>query len=235
MFYDPGLRCEKIVATNDDEIQVDLVVEATCSLGPHSFRLLSDEGFSELRTLTVSPFPTVREVKDSVSQAVQSNTTILGTLESDDVDVYQIQVSAGERISAEVVGVRLGVTLLDTVLTLRDPKGKVLEWVDDTPLLNQDPAFSILASETGLYSVEITSAGANADADSQYALHIGNFPRPHRVFPLGAKAGSEQELTFAASVVASFANRQKPIRSALVFIKLEWFRSRCLPRDLGRF
>lgn len=87
MFYEPGLRCEKIVAMNDDEIKVDLVVDASCSLGPHPFRLLSDDGFSELRTLTISPFPTVLEIKEADSQVVQGNTTILGTIESDDVDV----------------------------------------------------------------------------------------------------------------------------------------------------
>lgn len=130
MFYDPGLRCETIVAKNDDEIQVDFVVDANCSLGPHPFRLLSDDGFSELRTLRISPFPTVLEDKELDSQVVPSNTTILGTLESDDVDVYQIQANAGERISAEAVGIRLGVTLLDTVLTLRDPKGNVIDLVN---------------------------------------------------------------------------------------------------------
>ncbi len=199
IFYDPGIRCEKIVAKNDDEIKVEFVVDASCSLGPHPFRLLSDDGFSELRTLTITPFPTVLENKDSDSQVVQGNTTILGTLESDDVDVYQMHANAGERISAEAVGVRLGMTLLDTVLTLRDPQGNVLARVDDTPLLNQDPAFSYVAMKTGFYSVEITSAGVNADADSQYALHVGNFPRPHSVFPLGARAGSEMEMIFASS------------------------------------
>ena len=199
VFYDPGLRCEKIVAQNDDEIKVDFVVDAGCTLGPHPFRLLSDDGFSELRTLTITPFPTVLEIKEADSQVVPSNSTILGTLESDDVDVYQIRVSVGERISAEAVGVRLGVTLLDTVLTLRDPKENILTRVDDTPLLNQDPAFSYVATESGLYTVEITSAGVNADAESQYALHVGNFPRPHSVFPLRARAGSEIEMTFASS------------------------------------
>ncbi len=199
VFYDPGLRCEKIVAQNDDEIKVDFVVDAGCTLGPHPFRLLSDDGFSELRTLTITPFPTVLEIKEADSQVVPSNSTILGTLESDDVDVYQIPASVGERISAEAVGVRLGVTLLDTVLTLRDPTGNILTRVDDTPLLNQDPAFSYVATESGLYTVEITSAGVNADAESQYALHVGNFPRPHSIFPLGARAGSEMGMTFASS------------------------------------
>jgi len=212
VFYDPGLRCEKIVATNDEEIRIDIVVDSRCALGPHSFRLLSDDGFSELRTLTVSPFPTVVEDKELDSQVVPVNATILGTLEGDDVDVYQLQAKAGERISAEAVGVRLGVTLLDTVLTLRDPKGTLIERVDDTPWLNQDPAFSVVALETGLYSVEITSAGANADADSQYALHIGNFPRPHMVFPLGAKAGSEMEMTFASAAEDGKGSFTKPMK-----------------------
>ena len=212
VFYDPGMRCEKILATSDDEIKIDIAVDSRCTLGPHSFRLLTDDGFSELRTLTVSPFPTLLEEKESDTQVAPTNSTMLGTLEADDIDVYQIQVNAGDRISAEAVGVRLGATLLDTVLTLRDPKGNVLERVDDTPLLNQDPAFSYMASEGGLYSVEITSAGANADADSQYALHIGNFPRPYSVFPLGARVGSETEMNFASSADTAKGSIQKQMK-----------------------
>jgi hypothetical protein len=48
--------------------------------------------------------------------------------------------------------------------------------------------------------VEITSAGANADVDSQYALHIGSFPRPYRVFPLGGRAGAELDLEITSSI-----------------------------------
>jgi hypothetical protein len=200
VFYDSGLRCDKIEAKNDDEIKIEIKAEANCTLGPHPFRLLTDEGFSELRTLTISPFPTVLENKEADTQLVQANATIAGTLESDDVDTFQIQVKAGDRISAEAVAVRLGATLLDTVLTLRDPKGRVLLRVDDTPMLNQDPAFSVLAKEAGLYTVEITSAGANADVDSQYALHLGSFPRPYRVFPVGGQAGTEVDLEFTSSI-----------------------------------
>ncbi len=211
VFYDSGLRCEKIEAKNDDEIKIEIKAEAYCTLGPHPFRLLTDEGFSELRTLTISPFPTVLENKDADTQSVQPNTTIVGALESDDVDVYQIQAKVGNRISAEAVAVRLGATLLDTVLTLRDPSGRVLVRVDDTPMLNQDPAFSVVAKEAGLYTVEITSAGANADVDSQYALHIGSFPRPFRVFPLGARAGAELDLEITSSISDQADSSRKKI------------------------
>lgn len=199
VFYEPGVRCERVEKTKDEEATLHMVADARCNLGPHAFRLLGDNGFSELRTLTISPFPTVQEDKEAEKQLVDPNCTVLGTLESDDVDSFQIRAKSGERISAEAVGVRLGISLLDTTLTLRDPSGHVLKRVDDTPMLNQDPSFSVLAPVDGMYTIEITSAGANADADSQYALHIGNFPRPYSVFPLGVKAGTKTDITFTSS------------------------------------
>jgi len=212
LFYGTGVRCERVEAVTDEEAVLHLVADADCSLGPHPFRLLGDNGFSEMRTLTISPFPTVQEDSETEKQFVNGNSTVLGTLESDDVDTYQVQVKSGQRISAEAVGVRLGVSLLDTTLTLRDPSGRILKRVDDTPMLNQDPSFSILAPEDGTYSIEITTAGANADADSQYALHLGNFPRPYRVFPLGAQAGTEADVTFTSSDTDSSDSFQQRIQ-----------------------
>ena len=225
LFYDSGVRCERVETISDEETKLHMVADSRCSLGPHAFRLLGDNGFSELRTLTISPFPTVREDKEAEMQVVLSNRTVLGTLESDDVDTFQIQANAGERISAEAVGVRLGVALLDTTLTLRDPSGRVLKRVDDTPMLNQDPAFSILAPEAGMYSIEITTAGANADADSQYALHLGNFHRPYSVFPLGGRTGTETDIAFTSSDIDQLDSFQGRMRFDLGLIGtrfIEW-------------
>jgi len=196
LFYEPGIQCEKIEKINEDEIQLHLKVDANCLLGPHPIRLRSSGGISELRTITVSPFPLVLESKDSRAQTVDPNVTVSGTLESDDVDSFELVATAGQRISAEVVAVRLGVNMLDTTLTLRDSQGKVLVRIDDTPILSQDPCFSIKAPKADRYSIEITSAGSNADADSPYALHIGHFPRPLGVFPLGAQAEVQTEIAF---------------------------------------
>ncbi len=225
VFYGSGIRCERVETTSDDEATLHMVADSRCSLGPHAFRLLGDNGFSELRTLTISPFPTVQEDKESEKQLVESNRTILGTLESDDVDSFQIVAKAGERISAEAVGVRLGVSLLDTTLTLRDPAGIVLKRVDDTPMLNQDPSFSVVAPVGGIYTIEITTAGANADADSQYALHLGNFPRPFSVFPLGVRAGTEPQITFTSSDIdpADLLQKRMPFDSGLIGTRfVEW-------------
>ena len=196
LFYNSGIQCQRIERLSDDETRLHLVAHDICDLGTHPIRLRSVEGISELRTITISPFPSVVESNDEGPQRIDPNVTVNGTLGADDKDVYQIHASAGQRISAEVVAVRLGVNLLDTVLTLRDSSGKVLAQVDDTPMLNQDPCFSIRAPEDGEYFVEIASVGSNADTDSPYALHIGHFPRPLGVFPLCVQTDLETELTF---------------------------------------
>jgi hypothetical protein len=205
MFYDHSIRCVRIEVLNDEEVRLVLEVSPECPLGAHGLRLRNPDGISELRTIWVSPFPIEPELESKVPQPIQLSQgtspvpwskTISGTLSGDDVDTFQIAAKKGMRISAEAVGVRLGVNLLDTKLVLRDPNGQLVLQVDDTPLLNQDPSFSTIAADDGDYLVEITSVNANADADSPYALHVGTFPRPDGVFPLGGSCDTDLQLTF---------------------------------------
>ena len=205
MLYDHSIRCVRIEVLNDEEVRVILEVSPECPLGAHGLRLRNPDGISELRTIWVSPFPIEPELESKVPQPIQLSQgtspvplskTISGTLSGDDVDTFQITAKKGMRISAEAVGVRLGVNLLDTKLVLRDPNGQLVLQVDDTPLLNQDPSFSTIATYEGDYLIEITSVNANADADSPYALHLGTFPRPDGVFPLGGSCDTDLQLTF---------------------------------------
>jgi len=205
MLYDHSIRCVRIEVLNDEEVRLVLEVSPECPLGAHGLRLRNPDGISELRTIWVSPFPIELELESKVPQPIQLSQgtspvpwskTISGTLSGDDVDTFQIAAKKGMRISAEAVGVRLGVNLLDTKLVLRDPNGQLVLQVDDTPLLNQDPSFSTIAADDGDYLVEITSVNANADADSPYALHVGTFPRPDGVFPLGGSCDTDLQLTF---------------------------------------
>jgi hypothetical protein len=205
LLYDTSIRCDRIEVINDEEVRMVLEVSPECPLGAHGLRLRNPDGISELRSLWVSPFSIEPELESKVPQSIQLShgtsavplsKTISGTLSGDDVDTFQITAKKGMRISAEAVGVRLGVNLLDTKLVLRDPNGQLVLQVDDTPLLNQDPSFSTIAAYDGDYQIEITSVNANADADSPYALHVGTFPRPDGVFPLGGACDTDLQLTF---------------------------------------
>ncbi len=194
VFYRPGLKCESISVQSPEEIMLSIAADRNCALDSIPFRLRSDDGLSELKTITVSPFALAKEHEQEGPQQVVCNSTVVGTLEKDQVDVYLVSVHRGERFSGEVHGVRLGMGLLDTKLLVKSPSGARILVADDSPLLNQDPCFSIVAEESGLYRVEITAVGGNADADSYYALHLGDFPRPQGVYPLGGKAGQSIEI-----------------------------------------
>lgn len=221
IFYSSNIRCSQIEVVNDEELRLHLEVNQDCPLGQQGLRIRTPDGISELRTVWVSPFSIVAEIESTEPQRVGVsqenamelvNQTVSGTLSGDDVDVFHVFAKKGMRLSAEVVAVRLGVNLLDTKLKLKSPAGKDLIQVDDTALLNQDPAFSILASEEGIYTLELTSVNSNADADSPYALHIGSFPRPEGVYPLGGASKTDIELTFWNSPESNVNSVRKTYR-----------------------
>src|SRR5262245_39450769 len=147
MLYSPGVECEELKPGSDNELLIRLKAAADCPLGMHAFRIRSSKGIWELRTFHITPVPIVvaTEPNENFAEAkpVSDNVTVLGVLESGDVDCYQISVRRGERLSAEVEAVRLGGALLDTVLTIFGPDQKPIVTVDDTPLFHQDPFVSI--------------------------------------------------------------------------------------------
>jgi hypothetical protein len=194
MTYREGLKLRTIQKVSDDEIKLTFSTTPESPLGIYPIRLRSAGGLSELRTITLTPFPIVEETSSESAQLVPMNSTVVGRLEGDAVDTFEVMVEAGQRLSGEVHAVRLGHNLLDTKLTVVDPNGVTILVADDSPLLNQDPSFSWIAKTPGRYRVSIASVGASADADSYYALHLGSFPRPACIFPLGGEVDSNVDL-----------------------------------------
>lgn len=200
MFYKPGLTCESVVEAQDNEAVLKLRASDDCELGTHPFRIRTDLGITEMRTIRVSPLPIVNsaEPNDTIANAntVSLPATVIGVLEEGDVDGYSVLLQRGERLTAEVEAVRLGHTLLDTVLEVYAPDGRKLAEVDDSPLLRQEPVVSFLAEETGRYVVMIRETSRRGDENSQYALHLGHFPRPVSAYPPGAPAGRSTKVLF---------------------------------------
>src|SRR5262245_5519744 len=200
MLYSPGVTCEALTPTSDNELQVWLNAAADCPLGTHAFRIRTKKGISELRTFRVTPFPVVvaEEPNENFAEArpVRANVTVAGVLESSDVDCFQISLRRGERLAAEVEAIRLGGSMLDTVLTLFGPDGKPIVRVDDTSLFHQDPFATIVAPVDGDYVIQVRETNFEGDENSRYALHIGTFPRPAYVYPAGGHAGQTTKVRF---------------------------------------
>lgn len=196
IFYSPHLKCVQWKPLSDYEAVGTIRVAENCPLGPSPYRISSPEGLSDLRTLYITPLVVERESQDRPHAVGKGNITICGVLESGDRDRYAIYRRKGERLSAEIVAVRLGARLLDTVLRIYGPDQNQLAMVDDTNLFQQDPAASLIAPKDGTYIIEVHESNYGGSSDSQYALHIGDFPMASVVYPAGGPVGQSISVTF---------------------------------------
>ncbi|HRX83187.1 MAG TPA: PPC domain-containing protein, partial [Pirellulaceae bacterium] len=122
--------------------------------------------------------------------------TVQGVVQGEDVDYYVVEAKKGQRISAEVEGMRLGITMFDPYVAILDEKRFELSASDDTPLLGQDCAASVVAPEDGKYFIEVRESAYGGNGNCLYRLHVGSFPRPLAVYPAGGQLGQELEVKF---------------------------------------
>ena len=199
LFYSPGFEVVKVVG-DGNTCKATIKVAADCRLGEHVAQVRTASGISDFRVFYVGALPAVDEKEPNTDfaepQAIDLNVTVQGIVQNEDVDYYVVEAKKGQRISAEVEGMRLGITMFDPYVAILDAKRFELSASDDTPLLGQDCAASIVAPEDGKYFIEIREGAYGGDGNCIYRLHVGNFPRPTAVYPAGGKLGEELEVKF---------------------------------------
>jgi hypothetical protein len=200
IFYTPGFSVTKLEAINDNQVKATLKIAADCRLGEHSMRLRTKTGISELRTFWVGALPVVEEKEPNSDfdkpQKINLNVTVVGIVDNEDVDYYAVELKKGQRLSAEIEGMRLVNTFFDPYIAILDSKRFELAASDDSPLNKQDGLCSIVAPADGTYIVQVRESAFGGNGACQYRLHVGTFPRPTAVVPAGGKAGEEVEVTF---------------------------------------
>jgi len=195
LFEHAGLQCESVRSTEENRLVAVFRAETDCDLGEVTVRAVSSRGISPPKTFWIVPFPVVAERRTAADPiSLEPGTTVSGIMESAAADSYLMHSKRGERISAEVVGVRLGAGLTDTKLKLIGPDGKMLAEVDDTPSARQDPYLSIKAPLDGDYRIEVLHATRDGADEFRYLLNVGRFLRPSGVFPPGGQAGRQIQL-----------------------------------------
>jgi hypothetical protein len=217
LIYEPGITVEKIEAVEGNVelrgyrgrvesgsgVRVTLKIAEDCPLGVHGLRLRTAAGISEYQRFNIGPFETVEEEERSTrdgrndkresAQAVPLNCTVLGRMiEPTDVDMFRVTGQQGQRLTAEIEAVRLGVDsgLPDLHVSILNSEGKRLIAADDSALFLQDPVVSIVVPQDGVYFVEVRHTNYSA-ANDVYRLHLGTFARPTGLYPAGGPAGKE--------------------------------------------
>ena len=199
LFFSAGFSTVSL-APQGDKVKARLKIAPDCRLGVHGMRVRTATGVTELRTFFVGALPTVQEKEPNsdfdTPQEIPLNATIAGVVENEDVDYYAFDVRKGERISAEIEAMRLGLTVFDSYVAILDDARFELATSDDSALLLQDSTCQAIAPKDGKYYVQVRESSYGGNGNCHYRLHVGTFPRPRVVYPGGGKAGSDLEVTY---------------------------------------
>jgi hypothetical protein len=197
---DAGFVVRSIQPVDAKSFKAVIHVPDGCMLGEHLVQVRAKSGITEYRSFWVGALPIIDEVEPNglveQAQPVPLNMTVHGIVESEDVDLFAVDLAQGQRISVDVEGLRLGSHRFDPHISILDAKRFQVAAVDDSPAALQDGILSVAAPEAGRYYVQIRESSYAGDGNSRYRLHIGTFPRPSAVYPSGGKAGEKVKVTF---------------------------------------
>jgi hypothetical protein len=213
LFYYPGITVKKLEVVNDGQVKVTLTIAPDCRLGEHAARLRTATGISELRTFYVGALPQIEEKEPNndfkAPQKIPLNVTVAGVIDTEDVDYFAFEAKKGQRITAEVEGMRLGHTFFDPYVAILDSKRFEIASSDDCPLLGQDPSASVIIPADGTYIVQVRESSYGGNGACMYRLHVGTFPRPLAVVPAGGKLGEEVTLRFLGDPAGDIVQKVK--------------------------
>jgi hypothetical protein len=204
LIYQPGVTVSKFEIVNNNQLKVKVKVAPDARLGEYSLRVRTLTGISDLRTFYVGALPQVDEKEPNsdfaTPQKIPLNVTVAGFVDNEDVDYYLVEAKQGQRITAEVEGIRLGLTLFDPYVSIMDMNRFDLATSDDSALLLQDPVASVIAPKDGTYVIQVRESSYGGNGNCVYRLHVGTFPRPRMAYPAGGKAGDDLNLNFVGDV-----------------------------------
>ncbi|WP_040351765.1 PPC domain-containing protein [Blastopirellula marina] len=217
VFYTPGLTLKEIKPVEDKDkpkkAVAVLVADSTCRLGMHAVRIRTNSGVSNMQTFYVGAMPEISEKEPNsefeAPQPIEMNVVVNGVVQNEDEDFYVIEAKKGQRITAELEGLRIGRTNYDPYLAILNEQRFELARSDDAPLLYQDCVCSLIAPEDGRYILQVRESSYGGNGAASYRLHVGEFPRPLGVYPGGGRPGEEVEITMVGDAGGEKKTRVK--------------------------
>ena len=198
MAYTAGFTFGPIEVISPKHVKTKVTIAKEAALGEHLMRIRTSSGLSQVKSFWVGQFNNLAEKEPnsdfSSPQPVAMNTTVEGVLENEDVDYYVTAAKKGQRISAEIEGIRLAGSFYDPYLAILNTERFELSASDDTALLLQDSFVSVIAPADGNYIIQIRESSYTGNGNCRYRLHLGAFPRPIAVYPAGGQSGTDLEV-----------------------------------------
>ncbi len=187
---------------DNGKLLVRLEVPKDALIGFHSLRLATRHGMSNLRLFCIDDLPQVIESTTnhtpSTAQTVPVPCVVVGKVDVETTDYFKFRVTAGQRLSFEVLGRRLG-SQFDPQLQILDASGRELPsaYSNDAPGLQTDARLTYTFKTAGEYLVAVRDVSYRGGEDFHYRLRIGDFPCATTTLPLAVKRGSKTAVRFA--------------------------------------
>ena len=200
-------------------------ISKDAAIGEYQLRIRTKDGLSEMVTFWVTPFKVVAEQHAYVdetdgesklrndlpkfAQSIDLNTTVYGFVANyatQDHDWYSVQCKKGQRLSVEVNAARLGFLhyggMNDPAISIHDVRGNRLARNDDNAFGGQDPVVSIVVPSDGKYLIHMRQQMDYENRLRHYLMHVGSFPRPTLVFPMGIQTSNSNVAAKSKASVA---------------------------------
>jgi hypothetical protein len=172
----------------------DVRVADDAPVGLFGLRVATADGLSNVHLCLIddlpvrpAPPPGERPVKVALPCA------LWGKFREAEVDRFAIEVKAGQRVSFEAVGNRLGRDV-DPLVTIRDASGRLVAERDNDPGLYFDCRFEHTFAAAGTYTVELRDSRFHGDEHGYYVLRMGRFPAARVAVPAALRPGRRAEL-----------------------------------------
>ena len=171
------------------------------AFGQYELRVATKAGLTNARPISVDDFPEVKgadgnRVK-STPQKVLNPCVVVGQADAEASDFYRVPARAGEPLTLEVFGRRLG-SLLDPVILIHDAQGREMAglYADDTPGLQTDARLTFTPKTTTDYIVEVRDTTYRGGPEYGYRLRVGSYTGATTAFPVAVQPGVRADIRF---------------------------------------
>lgn len=191
--------------TQPASVSFRISVPADAQLGLAGVRVITGQGISNLRLLLIDDLASTNKSGTNktlaTAQPLTLPTAVDGASDAESSDFYKFTVAAGQRLSFEVFGRRLG-SPLDPMIRLLDASGRELAFSDDEPASGADSRLTHTFATAGDYYLELRDIRFQGGGAHRYRLRIGDFPLPSVPYPLAVQKGTSTSLEVVGKAVS---------------------------------
>jgi dienelactone hydrolase len=190
-------------------LKVRFDVSADAPVGVYPLRLATTRGISGVRLFCIDELPQVTAIDGNhqfdTAQRVAFPCVVVGRVGAETGEYYKITVPAGQRLSFDVLGRRLGSPIDPQISIYHAQTKRELAHDNDSPGCQTDPRLTYVFKVAGDYVIQVKDVLNRLGPDFVYRLRIGDFPLATVPIPMAAKRGTKATVHFAGPHVEGVA------------------------------